>query len=44
MNNGKLDNFIKTLDTILYASMMPDKNKVDSIKEILRKFKKEQEN
>lgn len=43
MNSGKIDNLLKALDTILYANIMPDKNKVDSIKEILRKFKKEQE-
>lgn len=41
MNNEKIDNLLKTLDTILYANMMTDKEKVNSIKNILREYKED---
>lgn len=41
MNKEILDNLLKRIYRVVYASVMPDKEKVNSIKNILREYKED---
>lgn len=41
MNKEDMDNLLKRIDRVIYTSVMPDKEKVNSIKNILREYKED---